>query len=186
MTPSDKTMANLEEIEKLRVSLKEAELVQADLDRRVFHLKTLFDVSKDIYSSVESETIMRNFLLMAMGNFGVVEGFLILLDAPAGETSHFVTIGVNNSDTTSLKKDVAQLKLQNELLNWNEDGAVIHEDSLPFGIGFCLPFSVDPDCPGLLGLGPKLIKEPFTENDKELLDTLVNNLVVALKNASSF
>ena len=179
-------MADLEEIEKLRVSLKEAEHVQADLDRRVFHLKTLFDVSKDIYASVESETIMRNFLLMAMGNFGVVEGFLMLLDAPAGETSHFVTIGVNNSDTTPLKNNAAQLKLQNELLNWNEDGTVIHADSLPSGIGFCLPFGVDPDCPGLLGLGPKLIKEPFTENDRELLDTLVNNLVVALKNARSF
>jgi class 3 adenylate cyclase len=179
-------MADLEEIEKLRVSLKEAEHVQAELDRRVFHLKTLFDVSKDIYASVESETIMRNFLLMAMGNFGVVEGFLMLLDAPAGETSHFVTIGVNNSDTTPLKNNAAQLKLQNELLNWNEDGTVIHADSLPSGIGFCLPFGVDPDCPGLLGLGPKLIKEPFTENDRELLDTLVNNLVVALKNARSF
>jgi class 3 adenylate cyclase len=37
-----------------------------------------------------------------------------------------------------------------------------------------------------LGLGSKLIGEPFNENDIELLDTLVNNLVVALKNARSF
>jgi class 3 adenylate cyclase len=179
-------MANSGEIEQLRASLKEAEHVQAELDRRVFHLKTLFDVSKDIYASVESETIMRNFLLMVMGNFGVVKGFLILLDAPSGEASHFVTIGFDHNDTTSLKSDDALLKLRNALLSWSEDGAAIHKENLPSGIGFCLPFSVDHLCPGLLGLGPKLIKEPFTENDRELLDTLVNNLVVALKNARSF
>ena len=43
-----------------------------------------------------------------------------------------------------------------------------------------------PERPGLLGLGSKLIGEPFNDNDLELLDTLVNNLVVALKNARSF
>jgi class 3 adenylate cyclase len=37
-----------------------------------------------------------------------------------------------------------------------------------------------------VGLGSKLVSEPYNENDKELLDTLVNNLVVALKNARSF
>ena len=54
-------MSNPEEIESLRASLKKAEGVQAELDRRVFHLKTLYDVSKDIYGSVKTETILRNF-----------------------------------------------------------------------------------------------------------------------------
>ncbi|MGD9149788.1 MAG: hypothetical protein PVG40_05830, partial [Desulfobacterales bacterium] len=60
-----------EELKKLRSALKQSEDVQNELDRRVFYLKTLYDVSKDIFSSVESEAILRNFLLMAMGNFGV-------------------------------------------------------------------------------------------------------------------
>ncbi|MGD8882601.1 MAG: adenylate/guanylate cyclase domain-containing protein, partial [Desulfobacterales bacterium] len=57
---------------------------------------------------------------------------------------------------------------------------------LPSNVCFSLPFTVEPDCPGLVGLGSKLVSEPYNENDKELLDTLVNNLVVALKNARSF
>jgi len=47
-------------------------------------------------------------------------------------------------------------------------------------------FNVDTDCTGLLGLGAKLIAESYNTDDEELLDTLVNNLVVALKNARSF
>ena len=41
-----------EEIKHLRESLKQAENVQAELDLRVFNLKTLYDVSKDIYGDV--------------------------------------------------------------------------------------------------------------------------------------
>jgi len=38
---------------QLTASLKQAEEVRAELDRRIFHLKTLYDVSKDIHGSVE-------------------------------------------------------------------------------------------------------------------------------------
>ena len=65
------------ELERLRNQLKESAHVQNELDRRIFYLKTLYDVSKDIFSSVESETILRNFLLMAMGNFGVTTGITL-------------------------------------------------------------------------------------------------------------
>jgi class 3 adenylate cyclase len=167
--------------------LKKAEGVQAELDRRVFHLKTLYDVSKDIYGSVETETILRNFLLMTMGNFGVIEGFLMLIDIPSKEISQFVSIGMQNSDVASLKNGVSQLLLQGDLQSWIEKDATTNRDGfLPSNVGFSLPFTLEPDCLGLVGLGSKLVKEPFNENDKELLDTLVNNLVVALKNARSF
>ncbi len=180
-------MSNPEEIESLRASLKKAEGVQAELDRRVFDLKTLYDVSKDIYGSVETETILRNFLLMTMGNFGVIEGFLMLIDLPTKEISQFVSIGMQNSDVASLKKSIRQLLFQGDLQSWIEKDATTDRDGFfPSNVGFSLPFTVEPDCPGLVGLGSKLVKEPFNENDKELLDTLVNNLVVALKNARSF
>ena len=42
------------------------------------------------------------------------------------------------------------------------------------------PFAVDTDYMGIMGLGAKLIGEPYNKDDEELLDTLVNNLVVAL------
>ena len=180
-------MANLEEIEKLKASLKEAEHVQADLDRRVFHLKTLYDVSKDIYGSVETEKILRNFLLMTMGNFGVMEGFVILLDASSKEINQLVSIGMQDADVAALRKDVSELLSQRGLTVWTDDGVSLHNAGLlPGSLGFSLPFRVEHECLALLGLGAKLIKEPFDDDDKELLDTLVNNLVVALKNARSF
>ena len=78
-----------EEIQRLKAALKVSEAVQVNLDRNVFHLKTLYDVSRDIYSSVESEKIMRNFLLMAMGTFGGKRGFVALSSATGKKNRQF-------------------------------------------------------------------------------------------------
>ncbi|MGD8766061.1 MAG: adenylate/guanylate cyclase domain-containing protein [Desulfobacteraceae bacterium] len=180
-------MSNQQKIERLETSLKEAEHVQAELDRRVFHLKTLYDVSKDIYASVDTESILRNFLLMTTGNFGVVEGFVSLMDRPSHAISHFVSIGMQDGDVSDVKDCLHQALVQDGPKGWPECILGIEQSGFLSGrIGFSLPFSVDSDCAGILGLGAKLVKEPYTEQDRELLDTLINNLVVALKNARSF
>jgi len=180
-------MTNSGEIEKLRAELKTAGYVQAELDRRIFHLKTLYDVSKDIYSSVETETILRNFLLMTMGNFGVMEGVIILLDASSKEISQLVSIGMQDSDVAALRKNVLELTSQKGLTVWTDGGTSLQNAGLLLdSLDFLLPFRVEYECLALLCLGSKLVKEPFNENDKELLDTLANNLVIALKNARSF
>jgi len=176
-----------EEINQLKQSLQQAEAVQAELDLRVFNLKTLYDVSKDIYGSIESETIIRNFLLMTMGNFGVMQAFILLTDETAENADKFVSVGFQDDIILSLEKDAARF-LKNVCL---EDVRRDPKPSdyitiLPSVVDFSLPFAVTENCPGLLGLGPKLIGESYNENDAELLNTLINNLVIALKNARSF
>ena len=52
------------EVKRLQDALQQAEHVQTELDRRVFYLKTLYDVSKDIFGTVDYETILKNFLLI--------------------------------------------------------------------------------------------------------------------------
>jgi class 3 adenylate cyclase len=180
-------MDHQEEIKHLRESLKQAENVQAELDLRAFNLKTLYDVSNDIYSSVESETIIRNFLLMTMGNFGVMEGFILLLDTQSKTTNQFVSIGFQNDALERIENGGIQiLERKNLKGSPQQSPGYDHRNFLTAAVEFSLPFDVSPDCYGLLGLGTKLIGEPFNDNDVELLDTLVNNLVVALKNARSF
>jgi class 3 adenylate cyclase len=176
-----------EEITRLRESLKQAEKVQAELDLRVFNLKTLYDVSKDIYGIVESETVIRNFLLMTMGNFGVMQGFILLLDEPSKDNNQFVSVGFQDDLSQPLEDGAIQYldhrirKASPQKLRGSD-----HRAFLPPAVELSLPFSVTPDCAGLLGLGPKLIGEPYNDNDLELLNTLINNLIIALKNACSF
>ncbi len=180
-------MITQDEVEQLRASLKEADHIQSELDRRIFYLKTLYDVSKDIFSSIETDSILRNFLLMSMGNFGVMEAFVLLMDMPAKEITHFVPIGFDDTKFAALHKSGMKFLLNEAYQGLSANGPALKRLRMfPPSVEYVLPFSVEADCLGLLGMGPKMVGDPYNENDKELLDTLLNNLVVALKNARSF
>lgn len=175
------------EIDQLRASLAEAERIQSELDQRVFYLKTLYDVSRDIFASVESERILKNFLLMTMGNFGVFEGFVLLMETSSMEILPFVQIGLDETKLMQIKASSRQFLLPDGRA-WTEyrDSVCFRPDFLPEEIVCALPFVLETDCVGMLGLGAKMVGEPFSEHDQELLFTLVYNLVVSLKNARSF
>jgi len=176
-----------EEIKRLKASLKQAEKVQTELDLRVFNLKTLFDVSKDIFGSVEPETIIRNFLLMTMGNFGVMQGFVLLLDESSENANQFIAIGFQDDLNEALEEGAVKFLDSKGRQESPLQLSLAEQDaSLPQEVELSFPFPVTPDSPALLGLGPKLIGDPYNDNDIELLNTLVNNLVIALKNARSF
>jgi hypothetical protein len=137
------------EVENLRASLRESEHIQTELDRRVFYLKTLYDVSKDIFASVESETILRNFLLMAMGNFGVTEGLILLINSDTKSADHIVPVGLQDTDIESLKQEIGQFLLQNNPSeSFGIETALRKQNFIPQSLDFVLPFTVEPGCPG--------------------------------------
>ena len=175
------------EVNRLREELKQSEHVQSELDRRVFYLKTLNDVSKDIFSSVETEKILRRFLLMAMGNFGATEGFILLINSPSKIIQHQVAVGIADEDVAGIKKIIEQLIPQG-MFSQSATVAerILQAQALSTPLALAMDFTVESEWIGIFGLGAKLIGEPYNENDRELLDTLINNLIVALKNARSF
>jgi class 3 adenylate cyclase len=174
-------------LRRLQNALQQSAQVQTELDRRVFYLKTLYDVSKDIFGSVESEKILRSFLLMAMGNFGASKGFILTLNSPSQAIQNFVTVGLEQEDETHLKTGAQQLAEQGLLLGFATDKIDLgRQNLLPESLNVIHSFAIEADCPGIFGLGARLTGEPYNDDDRELLDTLVNNLIVALKNARSF
>jgi class 3 adenylate cyclase len=63
---------------------------------------------------------------------------------------------------------------------------VLQQTSLPASVLISIPFAVEAPVLGLMGLGTKLLGDVYSEGDRELIVTLVNNLVGALQNAKSF
>ncbi|MDO9109236.1 MAG: adenylate/guanylate cyclase domain-containing protein, partial [Desulfatirhabdiaceae bacterium] len=171
----------------LRNSLLQAEHIQTELDRRVYYMKTLYDDSRDIFGSVEYEPILKNFLMMTMGNFGVAEGFILTVIVPSKEINGFVSVGFQDGDISLLRTGGSEILLSDDLVKSMQNEADLKcHGLLPPATICAFSFNVDTDCSGIMGLGAKLIGEPYNTDDQELLDTLVNNLVVALKNARSF
>jgi two-component system cell cycle sensor histidine kinase/response regulator CckA len=176
-----------EQIEQIRTPFFQAENIQTELDRRVYYLKTLYDVSIDIFGSVDYETILKNFLMMTMGNFGVAEGFILTVDVPTEEINGFISVGFQANDILLLRTGGSKILLSADLAKSLQSEADLNSHGLlPPEMICAINFDVNTECKGLLGLGSKLIGEPYNADDQELMNTLVNNLVVALKNARSF
>jgi class 3 adenylate cyclase len=176
-----------QEVERLKALLKTQAEIGDELDRKVFHLKTLYDVSKDIHGIVEPETILRNFLLMTMGNFGAYRGFILLLDTASSQVLHFVNLGFREDDTNLMRSAVRCLSEHAESQKEGGDKQrVLQQTSLPASVLISIPFAVEAPVLGLMGLGTKLLGDVYSEGDRELIVTLVNNLVGALQNAKSF
>jgi class 3 adenylate cyclase len=124
---------------------------------------------------------------MTMGNFGVVTGFLLLSDVASGEIERFIQLGIQDSDPTSFQEVCRHLLKQYGLhQSISEIKAYSQSDTFLSPIVLALPFILDDDTIALVGLGPKLAGDDYTQDDKELLYTLLNNLAVAVKNAKSF
>jgi signal transduction histidine kinase len=158
--------------------------VQAELDRRLFHFRTLYDVSRELLGGTEVGAILRNFLLMTMGNFGALQGCIMTAHSGSKESEHFKSIGFPESCYEALREIGSRLLMQggsNDVVlleNVTDILGPLKED-----LACILAFKVDDQCSGLMGLGPKLVGTHYTDDDKELLATLVNNLVASLKSA---
>jgi signal transduction histidine kinase len=162
------------------------EAVQSENERRLFHLKTLYDVSRELLGVVEIKVILKNFLLMTLGNFGVVEGILLTHDPHFRETSQLVTIGIQEDDNSFILEGAIDF-----LTNEKPGNKILAGDALrrlkflPPAIDRVVCFCDDANYAGVLGLGSKIVGDPYSDEDRDLLETMVNNLIVSLKNARS-
>lgn len=180
-------MITAKEDSALSACILNAEEMQTHLDMRAFQLKTLNDLSKELYGSVDTEAIIRKFLLTTMGNFGVLKGFVLLESLDSDNADHFDSVGFEETDVAQLRDTCKQCALHGkphqktgDQTRWACKNVISH------GLELVLPFLVEKKFQGILGLGPKLSGASFAPHETELLETLINNLVVALKNAESF
>ena len=162
-------------------------LAQAEIERCNYHLHTLFDIGKDIFGILDIELILKNSLLFTLGNFGVIEGFIGLFDTLTKQTTQFVSEGLQQSDIAALKNGAKKTLLETNSKNFETLTVSCTNHDVPLDSVNCvLPFKVDDHHVGILGLGSKLVGGEYTSDEKKLIVTIVNNMVVALQNAGSF
>ena len=138
-----------------------------ELEKRIFHLKALHDLSREIGLLGESDSILNNLLMMVLGTFGVERGLIVLRDARTNRVQALAHRGLDDAlavAATLARHHVAQ--------------------PLPaVDLHFCIPFDVEEQLKGSIALGEKLTGDAYTLDDSELLATLANQAAVAIRNA---
>jgi class 3 adenylate cyclase len=182
-------------IDSLKRRLKRAKRAHRELERRMFHLKTLYDLSREI-GYIDMQQIVRNLLMMVVGTFGAERGLILLVDTASGRIDAMAELGVEEAGLQALADSVAAGEFKDlgevrgiQLLAGRTSGGrrrnrPLHLISL-LGLRLWIPMPVTDRLLGGLGLGSRLTGERYSRDDQELLTTLSNQGVVALRNASA-
>lgn len=167
---------------------------EQSLRERNRELALLNEISRTIISSLELEEVLNAMMEGVQRMFPVAAGALVLLDEDVGGFAFRRTIGehplmgkplppgtsilgyVVTSGTPYLASDVARDPLFSPLV----DGG-----GRPVSSYLCVPLTVRERVVGALGLADKA-DGPFTETDRDLLQTLAGAAAVAIENAQLY
>lgn len=189
------------ELQTKNVELADAiEKVQknsANLDRRLFHLKSFYDIFHELSGLKDTKRIMETFLLMVIGIIGVEQSYILLLDRKE-KTSRITCRGIKNETRKQLPKDQVNTMIHrcfefakiNRLGPMNAlrlTGRSFWDTTLrPVEAQIEILFLINDSYLGLVGFGNKITRRNVSEDELELLMTLVHHLMIFLDNAKSF
>lgn len=147
------------------------------LDRKVYELNTLFDLSKDFNMMVDREEIVRVFKFAMLGQMLIRKFFFIL--EHEGKREVVTTSGINSKPQ---KRDINNLfELDDDLVqvdeNLREEVPFLRENDIQAIIG--LQFQNEKIA--LVGVGPRANKERYTTSDFNFLRSLGNLALLSVQ-----
>lgn len=173
--------------------VKERKHSQHELERRIFHLKTLYDLGQEIGYLKGTDEITKSLLMMMIGTFGASSGFILLCDVNRGKVDTFTQRGMgrNSFDIFSQTIESGCFRELNEItdaLILDERSQVPKKEKLfdllsSFHIRIWIPFVIDSNLRGGIGLGDKLSGDLYSSDDQELLSTMARQGAVAIENS---
>lgn len=156
-----------------------------DLERRVFHLQTLFETATALSNCRDSVSIYREILSILIGTFGVEFGFALRNT----QERHWILVSQRGLDdgANSFARKLLTPRLSRMSTSARKKAFV---DFFQFNLKADL---VDTDCIwaeftgreevlGGIFLGRKLSGEPYSAPDKELIEAAASQVATALEN----
>jgi rhodanese-related sulfurtransferase len=185
-----------EKNQKLRRALDEADQARQNLDRKVFHLATVNDLTRELAGLNDCRAIGHSLLLLAQGAFQAAGGAVLMLDRRRREVLGDVRGAGQDElpDPDRLERTLYGCLGRGGLEGLHPLSAALleapaeaaREAGVDLDASAGAFFMVDADFMGLLLLGPSLDGRPLDEDEAGLLRTHLTNALVFLENARSF
>ena len=157
-----------------------------DPERRIFHLRSLYEMSRELADPGPPDQVLKRFLPMAMGPLGASFGFVFLSH---GKTMPLECLGLSPAAREGLAASAGPLV--DKLF---PDGATLQEGPvilagrhladaphLPEGTGVVMALAVDADSQAVLGLGQKIDGSDYDNDEAALLKGMASLLTAALR-----
>ncbi len=171
-------------IEKTR-TIEEVQQVNRKLDRKIQELNTLFDLSKEYGSLLDSEKLIRLLVFSLLGQVGVNRYIICLKE---GSDVRVVASKLDGAIPQSqLLKTLFKLKGTASVGNLSATEVQNARDILSqLNMAVVVPMNIQGENKGLMILGERISRQPFAEPEFEFLSSLANLAIISLENARLF
>jgi rhodanese-related sulfurtransferase/GAF domain-containing protein len=158
-----------------------------ELDRQLFYLKTLNELSREVGGIIQPKKIMEAFLLMAMGTLGFSRGFVLLVHTPTTQVDA-VSRGIPPEELTVIEELSPSLSSRfargrpsaySSVRIMESDPSFLKE-KFPAKTRLVFQWAISGEYCGFLGLGGRLRDEPHHKEDIDFLLNLTGNMVSIL------
>jgi signal transduction histidine kinase len=173
--------------------LQELGEVNSRLQRKIFDLHAIFEITKQLNSVLELEKLLDAILLVASEQAGSTTAALVITSSNPEELSLWRSRGLDLAENLSPLSSNSYLvetllrKMRGVTLAELEQILPSNSDEVRFlkdlGLELCFPLVSRDKIIGILFLGSRSSKGRYQAPDLEFLSTLVNNLAVTVENA---
>lgn len=179
----------------LHSALNEEKKTRTELDRRVFFLKTLSDLNKELGPLVRTEQLLETFLLETMGALGLQSAFVLLYDREM-ESVRFHVRGakppahLDAPAVSSLLYKCFEASEERRLAPMSHTPITVPELLQDVGLGGgtenAFLFLMDQALIGVAGFGPTIRNAALDEEEYALLRHMLTSFLTHLKISESF
>jgi sigma-B regulation protein RsbU (phosphoserine phosphatase) len=172
----------------------------AFLERKNQLLTTLFEVNREFSSLLDKDEIIKFLSLRLMGQLAVTRFALLTKNAHSLLEISANRLGITADHLAGINRTFAQAQEQmsehgteQEIEQGTEQGAeqfhkhlTMHCASAIPGCALVVPMTVQNEVKGLLLIGAKMNKQPFSLEEEHFLEALASTAMTALENARLF
>ncbi len=168
--------------------------INRELKRKVLDLRSLFGLSQDLNRLRDAEELVHVFCLTVVGQLGV--GSVALFYAP-DEVDDYLSYGGGSGVSDSILQSVRlsrEIALSKHLLGM-QDAIRLADEPMPedaereaqflvrFGFECAFPLIVKSRLIGIVFIGPKITRQPYSPEDIELFKSICTSAATGLENA---
>lgn len=180
---------------ELQGTLVELKRSRDELDRRIFHLRSLSDLNDELSPLFDFDKLLQSFLMTTMGSLGVGRGVVMVYDRESC-SPHVAARGLDQSphpDSEGCEALLYKAFESSEQKSFEpssvcriSDASIFKYfgDEMDAELGFF--FVMDASFMGVLALGPTIADDSYSPDEVDLIVTHISNLIVFLRNARAF
>ena len=173
----------------LQDALAEVTRTQQELDKRVFHLNTLYETAHELSGLNQPRKMMETFLLSAMGIFGITEGLVILINTRTFE-GHLFHRGFSKEEVAACERNLSRIArhylppevptIVTTATQFVAEGQPNGLELLPASAELLIKRMVDETFAVIVALGKNITESPPADTDVETVLSLIGTLANAL------